>query len=163
MRKVISILIVALLACGTASAGPLLNHASAWTDPVTSTTWTGSTHIQNVSGTLSAEVEWAVFGYDNCPYSGPNFTPTAGEFVYAYQVINQGTLEINKFWVNMKASNEANGIGYFDLTPGVVPSTSQFSGTSPNLVTAWSYHIRSFGSSWRTFSWIRWATAMMVL
>ena len=36
----------------------------------------------------------------------------------------------------MKDSNEANGIGYFDLTSGIVPSAAQFGGSAPNLVSA---------------------------
>ena len=56
MFRALSILIVGLLVCGTAVAGPLLNHANAWTDPVTSTTWTGSTHFDDGGG-LSGDVE----------------------------------------------------------------------------------------------------------
>ena len=140
MYKILSLAVVGVLFCGTAWGGPLLNHIDAWTD-WDSRTWTGTTHLESASGDLVADVEWAVFGPDNSPYSGPNFTPTAGEFVYAYQVIVQPSLEVNKFWVNMKPSNEANGIGWFDLPGGITPSLAEFGSTDPqNLVSAdWTF------------------------
>ena len=140
MYRVVRFVVAGVLICGPVLAGPLLNHPNAWVDGG-STTWTGTTHFESGSGNLVADVEWSVFGPGNSPYSGPNFTPTAGEFVYAYQVIVQPTLEVNKFWVNMKPSNEANGIGWFDLPSGIAPSLVAFgSGDPQNLVSAdWTF------------------------
>ena len=130
MRKVASILIVALLACGTASAGPLLNHASAWNDG--STTWTGSTSFSNTAGTLKADIEWAVFAPGVVPFSDANLpAPAANEFLYTYQIENTGSVEINLFWVNMKPSNEAVGIGWFALADGIDPSNADWGNSDP--------------------------------
>ena len=140
MCKILSLAVVGVLFCATAWGGPLLNHVDAWTDG-DNVTWTGSTHIESAGGELAADIEWAVFGPDDSPYSGANFTPTAGEFVYAYQVIVDLRLEVNKFWVNMEPSNEANGIGWFDLPGGIAPSLSEFASVDPqNLVSAdWTF------------------------
>ena len=145
MRKVATFVAVGLMLCGTALAGPLLNHAKAWTDPVTSITWTGSTSIADPMSILTATIEWAVFSTEAWPdtgFTGLGYTPTAGEFVYCYQVENTGMAPIAKYAVKMLDSNEANNIGSFDLG-GLAPKPAPaFGGPPPNLDTAnweWVY------------------------
>lgn len=140
MGKILSILTACVLFCGTAVAGPLLNHADAWTDG-NGRTWTGSTHFVDGTGVLEADVEWSVFAPGDFPYVG--YSPTTGEFVYTYQVIvDPGSVETNKFQVNMKPSNEANNIGWFnDLPGGIAPVAWAFASADPqNLVSAdWTF------------------------
>ena len=48
-----------------------------------------------------------------------------------------GDYQVNKFWVNMKLSNEANNVGAFDLTSGLEPDSSDWGDTDPqNRVSA---------------------------
>jgi len=48
------------------------------------------------------------------------------------------------------------------VVPGEASRNMDSHASSPNRVAAWSYHIRSLGSSWRMVSGILRATAMMV-
>ncbi len=145
MSKLLTFVFCVLLVCGTASAyvpfGVLYEHAGAWTDGA-SRTWTGQTEIQmtdpgDATKELAAIVEWAVFPAGDFPYADGDFTPTAGEFTYAYQLKNVGDYQVNKFWVNMQVSNEANNVGAFDLTSGLEPTSSDWGNTDPqNRVSA---------------------------
>lgn len=139
MSRLLTILVVSVLACGTAFAvGPLLNHGDALPG------WTGSTPFDDGEG-FSGFVEWAVFGPGVVPYSDVNLpAPDANEFLYTYQVFPTDIESANLFFVNMKPSNEANDIGYFDLTPGIAPTSSGFTNAPPNLTQAnWGFHVPS--------------------
>ena len=135
MSRVLTFLAVGLVVCGTAFGGPLATHADAWTDSE-ARTWRGSTDIQmtdpgDPEKELSATVEWAVFADGDFPYADGDFTPTTGEFTYAYQIEVTGDYQVNKAWVNMKPSNEANNVGVFDLTSGVEPTSADWGETDP--------------------------------
>ena len=139
MSRIVAFLAVVLLVCGTAFAvGPLLNHDDALPG------WTGSTAFDDGDG-FAGVVEWAVFGPGDFPYSDINLpAPAANQFVYAYQIMPDDVESANLFFVNMKPSNEATGIGYFDLTPGLAPTNSWFTNAPPNLVQAnWDLNVPS--------------------
>ena len=142
MRKTLILTAVGLL-CSSALAGSLATDPDAYVD-VNNITWCGTTTLYVVAGseTLSADVDWCVYGAGDYPFDpADGYTPTANEFVYVYQVDVTGTLEVNTFWVNMADSNEANNIGAFDLSSGVAPTNSAFGSTDPQkLVSAnWTF------------------------
>ncbi len=143
MSKILTSVLFVLLVCGTAfGVGPLLNHVDALAG------WTGSTAFDDSAG-LAGVVEWAVFGPGDFPYSDTNLpAPAANEFVYAYQVMPDDVESANLFFVNMQDSNEAGGIGYFDLTPGIAPTNSWFTNAPPNLFQAnWDLNVPSGSAS----------------
>jgi len=142
MRTKVILVVIGLLSA-SALAGPLASHPNAFTDD-SSVVWRGTTTLYVVAGseTLSADVDWCVFAPGGYPFDvADGYTPTPGEFVYAYQIDVTGTLEVNTFWVNMADSNEANNIGAFDLSSGVAPTNSAFGSTDPQkLVSAnWTF------------------------
>lgn len=140
MHKLAVFAIVAALLCGSALAGPLATDPNAYFDGTT--LWRGQTTITD-NFILTGVVDWCVYtpaGWAASGYGG--YTPTPGEFVYAYQIDNIGPAPITKFAVKMLDSNEANNIGVFDL-PGDVSVNAiaptlpfGFGGPAPNLDTA---------------------------
>ena len=140
MFKTAQVLAVMLLASATALGG-LATDSNAYDDGV-NPQWHGSVHMFSTGGgdTIEADVEYAVYAPGDFTYTGLGYTPTPGEFVYAYQVIpTAGSVEINTFWVNMLASNEANNIGSFTLG-SIAPSSAFFGSGPPDLVSAnWEF------------------------
>ena len=61
-------------------------------------TWKGTTIFpDSVDPYLDGTVDWAVFAPGNFPFSG--YTPTPGEFTYAYQIHCTGSAAISNFSV----------------------------------------------------------------
>lgn len=141
MFKTAQVLAVVLLASATALGG-LATDSNAYDDGV-NPQWNGSVHFYSTGGgdTIEADVEYTVYAPGDFTYTGLGYTPTPGEFVYAYQVIpTAGSVDIKTFWVNMLASNEANNIGSFTLG-GIAPTSAFFGNADPqNLVSAnWEF------------------------
>ena len=117
--------IVSLIAA-TASAG-LLGTGLSYTDATHPSGWEGSnTFTQSVvGGTLAGKVDWAIFTASNFASLFPDYNPTPGELVYAYQVFDTGTVEISKTEAPLLSSAPANGVGSFvdNGMSGVLPSS----------------------------------------
>src|SRR3954463_7163202 len=77
--------------------------------------YTGSTPF--IQGTLSGYVDYAVFNPGQFPYSG--YTPTAGEYTYAYQVFVTGTAPLSSFAVLVPGP--VDNIGSFSDISGQAP------------------------------------------
>lgn len=107
----LSLLAVAVM-CGSAWAG-LANDANAYVN--SERTWHGTTTM--VNGSLSADVEWCVYGPGNYQGTGYSPSPASNEFVYAYQVFVTGTDGVASLSVRMYESNEAVNISH-DTTLG---------------------------------------------
>jgi hypothetical protein len=144
MRKVVVFAIVGALLCGSALAGPLAIDPNAYFDGTT--LWRGRTNITD-GFILTGVVDWCVYTPTGWAAAGwVGYTPTAGEFVYAYQVENAGLAPILGFGAKMIDDNDANNIGEFDL-PGVNVAANGtppfgFSGVAPNLDMAnWYWQI----------------------
>jgi hypothetical protein len=135
MRRAAVLAMLGVFLCGSVVAGPLATDPNAWNDGTT--TWCGTTSVQSFEGDLKATIDYCVYRWD--AYPGTDYTPTPGEFVYAYQVYVTGTGPVMKFSVGMLESNEANNI---DHDPGLgdsgghVPDHWHFTGTAPNLDAA---------------------------
>jgi hypothetical protein len=107
MRTAAISAMLTVFACGSALAGPLATDPNAWT--WMGTTWRGSVSVESLQDDLKAEVDYCVYCWTE--YPGTDYTPTPGEFVYAYQVYVTGTGPVMKFSVGMFEGNEANNIG----------------------------------------------------
>ncbi len=119
MRIAIASLLVLVLLSGVAYAGALATDPNAlYYD---GTTWCGSTLMQN--GNLKATVDYCVYGPGTFSYPGQGYTPTSGEFVYAYQVFVEGTTEVLTFAVSLDTSNAASNIGTWSMSGGVAPDS----------------------------------------
>ena len=101
------------LLVASAAAGPLATHPAAFDDG--STVWAGSAIFNNSTG-VAGWVDWAVFAPGAFPYGGSGYTPTAGEYTYAYQIHNGGTDALSSFSVALL--NPTNNVGTFDALPG---------------------------------------------
>jgi hypothetical protein len=91
-----------------------------------STTWSGSTPFTSAEEPgLNGYVDWVVYAADSFPYAGTSYTPTAGELVYAYQIVNTGTVAISQYKVYLDNDKEDNH-GTFSATgvTGSVPLAS---------------------------------------
>lgn len=126
MLRVLGAAAAIALGCGGALAGPLSGNLNAMEG------WTGTAVLDDYDG-LQAEVDYAVFAPGDFSYAG--YTPTPGEYVYAYQVFPIGDLEVTCLAIAMLESNEANNIGYFVLSGGTVPSSSSLD----ELNAAWFF------------------------
>ncbi len=139
MRGAILCSLVLLLLSGAALGGPLATDPNAAV--YDGTTWHGSVDVlagPNAEGKyLRATIDYCVYAPGMFSYPGQGYTPTAGEFVYAYQVFVDPNVEAFKLSVGMLASNEANNIGTWAISGGVDPNDLGFGGTPPNLDTAW--------------------------
>lgn len=119
----------------TGSAFAAFDPSYAYNDG--SKVWYGTTAISDEWGILSASVEWIVYPagvFDTLGYNG--YTPTLGEFVYAYQMTNVGLAPITVLAVEMLDSNEADNIGEFNLGGVAGAPVPGWGGTAPNLETA---------------------------
>jgi hypothetical protein len=102
--------------------------------------WCGTTTIGDETTGLIVDIDYCVYAPGKFHWAG--YTPTAGEFVYTYQLKVVSDIEMVAFSVGMLDSNEANSIGVFDLT-GVTPTEYKFTGTGEILDSAnWNYTSR---------------------
>ena len=97
----------------SAAAGPLATHPDAFDDG--SKVWAGSTLFDSATG-VSGRVDWAVFAPGLFPYAGSGYTPTPGEYVYAYQFHNDGTDALTSLSVALL--HPADNVGTFTALPG---------------------------------------------
>lgn len=133
MRIAILGLVAFLAVSGTLHAGVLADDTAAYTDGE-GFQWKG-TSVFDSGVTLQVTVDWAVYAPGDFHFDG--YTPTPGEFVYAYQADITGTSVLTKFTVYMMDSNEANNIGTFTIGTGRAPDTVDFQVPgSENLVAA---------------------------
>ncbi len=103
--------IISLIAA-TASAG-LLDTGTPYDDGTT--IWSGTTGFSGQpSPDVNGTVDWVVFAPGAFPFSG--YTPTPGDFTYAYQIHCTGPASLTYFSVAIE--NAANNIGSF-TTGGV--------------------------------------------
>jgi hypothetical protein len=131
MRSAIFSSLILFLVSGVGLAGDLASDPNALV--YDGTTWCGSTVMS--SDGLNATIDYCVYGPGDFSYPGLGYTPTSGEFVYAYQVFVDPNVEVFKFSVGMLESNEANNIGAFTMTDGVAPDVMYFSGTPVDSAT----------------------------
>jgi hypothetical protein len=139
MRSAIVNSLVLFLVSGVALAGDLASDPNALV--YDGTTWCGSANVSagpNGAGKyLNATIDYCVYAPGQFSYPDQGYTPTSGEFVYAYQVFIDDDVEVFKFLVGMLESNEANNIGTWSMTGGLDPNAMGFGGTPPNLDSAW--------------------------
>lgn len=123
----IASVVVLLIVSGAASAGVLATDSAAYVDG-TGRAWSGSTDLDSgimINGiALKGTVDWCVYAPGSFHFTG--YTPTAGEFVYAYQIELKGTSVAELFTVAMLDGNKANNIGSFDLTGDRTPNGAYF-------------------------------------
>jgi len=123
--------ILALFVSTHAFAGPLFNHPNAGGP---APLYTGSTPF--LQGTLSGYVDYAVFNPGQFPYSG--YTPTAGEYTYAYQVFVTGAAPLSSFAVLVPGP--ADNIGSFSDISGQAPLSGVFTGPpGPGNSAKWTF------------------------
>lgn len=138
-RFITSLLLGAVALCATtAIAGPLATDPAAYFDG--SFTWHNSTPYQgyndyptNTSPSgLTGSIDWAVYAPGTFPAGYLGYTPTPGEFVYAYQAYETGSAPLSGFSVTLATS--ADNIGSFAGlgVTGTAPSASYF---FPNALT----------------------------
>ena len=148
MRLGIGGLALVLVLTSSALAGPLAMDTNAYDDG--SVVWRGATTMsyQKLNGSwLTGDVDFCVyrgsdFTYGSYTTDSGTYTPSAGEFVYAYQVYSAGDIEITSLAVDMISSNEAEHIGYFQVQSAdeITPDYFSFGGTYPDLNTAnWEF------------------------
>jgi PEP-CTERM motif-containing protein len=130
MRQVTAVVLLGLMACGTAWGA--LDTSNAYVDG-DSFTWAGSTDMTNQA--LSASVEWCVDDQ------------VGGLFKYNYQLTLGGTAPLTLLSVGMLDSNEAQNIGSAQIDPtDVAPASAYFGGPAPNLSSAnWEFAALSPG------------------
>ena len=118
------LLCFAMALCATSSlAGPLntTGNSAVYVDGL-SNTWRGSTSFSQteVSGTLAGFVDWAVYAPGDFPaFSG--YTPTPGEFVYAYQLyvldnLGETNVAATSMFITLLDGHPADNIGSFTGT-----------------------------------------------
>jgi len=145
------LLTCALAALATrAAAGPLATAPNAYVDEF-SNVWHGSTPFQGYydpgpntqpSG-LTGYVDWAVFAPDVLPagFVGdpvPPYVPTAGEFLYTYQLTITGEAPLSSFTVSLENDLFEDNIGQFTAT-GVIGDPSIFFFLLPGDSANWSF------------------------
>ena len=144
VSKSLLTVMVVLFFGGQVLAG-LATDPGAYVDSVK--TWSGSVTFSDTLGQgLSGEIEYAVFAPGGFTYSG--YTPTPGEFVYAYQITSTGTAPISMLSVTMLDSNEANNISTFVIDGlGISPDSLDFAGAIPNLGSAqWNWNVNGIAT-----------------
>jgi MYXO-CTERM domain-containing protein len=133
--RILGLLCLVGLVCGSAAGGPLANDPNAWSDGTT--TWCGTVSVQSFEGELKADVDYCVYWWSE--YPGTDYTPAPGEFVYAYQVYVTGTGLVKKLSVGMLPGNDAGSIGHdggLGEAGGHAPEAWFFTGAAPNSDTA---------------------------
>ncbi|MEX2112504.1 MAG: hypothetical protein WD845_04925 [Pirellulales bacterium] len=118
LLRVAAVLVPAVLFAGTpALAGPLVSDLGiSYTGA-----WAGSTPF--ATGTLSGYIDWAVYGPGGFPYAAGGYTPTPGQFTYAYQIFVTGSAPVSHFDVDL-SQKPANNIGSFTTFGAVAPSAT---------------------------------------
>ncbi len=138
-RFITSLLLGAVALCATtAIAGPLATDPAAYFDG--SFTWHSTTPYQGYNdyptntspSNLSGTIDWAVYAPGTFPAGYLGYTPTPGEFVYAYQAYEVGSAPLSGFSVTLEAI--ADNIGSF-AGLGVTGSTPSASYFFPNPLT----------------------------
>ena len=111
-RKTLPFLTAVVLLCAAPLlAGPLASDPTAFIDNGTPPfQWTGTTSFSNTSG-LAGNLDWVVYGPGTFPAGFGGYTPTTGEYVYAYQVIEHGSISLSQ--VAVKLVGPADNIGTF--------------------------------------------------
>jgi hypothetical protein len=90
------------------ASADLLTTGIAYNDGIT--VWRGTSNLPVVPDpVLGAYVEWAVYAPGAFPFAG--YTPTPGEFTYAYQLFSTRPAAISNFTVGL--DNLADNIGTF--------------------------------------------------
>ncbi len=117
----------------------LLSAGPAYNDGVDE--WKGTTNFQSPDDPdLKGSVKWIVFAPGEYPFSGNDYTPTPGEFTYAYQIFCTGSAALSNYSVFLE--NTADNLGWFsdpgNGVTGVVPKSTS------GLVTP--------GSAWWDFT-----------
>ena len=135
MRFAIISTLVLVLLSGVAVAGPLAEDPNALF--YDGTLWRGTTVMKLY--TMDANVDWCVYAPGQFSYPGLGYTPTSGEFVYAYQVFVEPESEVFTFSVGLDVSNKANNIGTFLLSGGAEPDSSVIHGTPPFEEAVWEW------------------------
>jgi hypothetical protein len=144
-KPLLALCAIALLAAPVA-AGPLSPLA------IDTTTylgvWHGTTAYQGyfdppfntLPSGLSGYVDWAVYAPGTFPGGFSGYVPNPGEFVYTYQVDNQGTAALSQLIVQTinTASNAGSFTGNngFGAVAGVTPDTAV---ATPFVSVEWSF------------------------
>jgi hypothetical protein len=117
------------LVAAPALAGPL--------DPLASDTntylgtWHGSTFFKDTgSGVLSGYIDWAVYAPNTFPGGFSGYTPTAGEYVYAYQADVEGLAALTSFFLTLEEDHPADNVGWFTGDAGF----GDVDGVSPDFM-----------------------------
>lgn len=121
---------VAAFCAATALAGPLATDPAAFIDG-SLFQWHGNTPFQSVEeASLNGSVDWAVYAPGAFPAGYLGYIPTPGEFVYAYQVQEDGTAPLSNLSVTLEtiADNISffNGNGGNGVVTGQNPSQESF-------------------------------------
>lgn len=133
-RFITSLLLGAVALCATSAyAGPLNGEANAFVD--TYGTWTGTTAYQGYNdypinadpSGMFGTIDWVVFGPGAFTPGYIGYVPTPGEFVYAYQVIQDPAAFAPLTSLSVVLEAAANNIGTFTGN-GVlgVPTSGEF-------------------------------------
>jgi hypothetical protein len=92
-------------------------------------TWEGTASFNKLvtGGRLQGTVQWAVFTGSNFLSLFPDYAPTPGEMVYAYQVFNVGTVSITKTMAPLLSGATGDNEGSFTSNGmgGVLPFFTQ--------------------------------------
>jgi hypothetical protein len=132
MRIVIVNLLVLVLLSGVAFAGPLA------TDPNAYNAWCGSTVMQSANGSLKVPVDYCVYGPGQFSYPGLGYTPTPGEFVYAYQMFVEGPTDVITFSVALDMGGSGDNEGSWEINDGDVAPDS--SGLDEGIEVYWQWN-----------------------
>ena len=115
-RFITSLLLGAVALCATtAIAGPLATDPAAYFDGAF--TWHSTTPYQgyndyptNTSPSgLTGTIDWAVYAPGTFPAGYLGYTPTPGEFVYAYQAIQSGPAPLSGYSLTLEAIGDNIG------------------------------------------------------
>lgn len=125
-----------------ADAGLLLNNPAAYVDG-SNVTWTGTTafSVNNLDNSpdLQGTVDWSVFAPGHFPYAANGYTPTTGEYTYAYQVFESGPAPVSSFSVALLAA--ADNIGNFTLATAVPTDPVLGEAISPLSNAKWTMKV----------------------
>lgn len=138
-RFITSLLLGAVVLCATSAiAGPLTTDSAAYFDGFV--TWQGTTPYQGYNdyptnsspSGLYGTIDWAVYAPGDFPAGYLGYTPTPGEFVYAYQAYVDGPAPLSGHSLTLEAI--ADNIGSFAGlgVVGQAPSAAYF---FPNPLT----------------------------
>lgn len=126
--------------CALAAAGPLASDPNALF--YDGTLWRGSVVFDSGAGELQATVDYCIYAPGKFSYPGSGYTPTPGEFVYAYQIYSTGwKVPVITFTLAMLESNEANNIGDFDMgTGGAATNNAWWDDPNSPMTANWDWN-----------------------